>query len=63
MLVMTLGRRRVFLTYLLILELDQVSVVLNDLVALVLARLEELGQSEPLSSHLVAVIGIDLMDN
>jgi hypothetical protein len=40
MLVMALARRRVFLTYLLILELNQVSVVLNDLVALVLARLE-----------------------
>jgi len=53
----------VFLTYLLILELDQVPVVLDDLVALVLARLEELGQSKPLSSHLVTVVGVNLRYN
>ena len=47
------------LAYLLILELDQVSVVLDDLVAFVLAVLEQLRKSEPLSSHLVAVIGVD----
>jgi hypothetical protein len=49
-----------FLSYLLILELDQVPFVLDDLVALVLAGLEKLGQGKPLSSHLVAVVGVDL---
>jgi hypothetical protein len=60
--VMFLATQEAILTYLLILELDQVSVVLDDLIALVLARLEKLGQGKPLSSHLVAVIGIDLRD-
>lgn len=53
------ARREPSLSHLLVLELDQVSVVLDDLVALVLARLEKLGQSKPLPSHLVTVIGVD----
>jgi len=47
------------LSYLLVLELDQVCVVLDDLVALVLATLEQLWERKPLTGHLVAVIGID----
>ena len=45
--------------YLLVLELDEERVVCDDLVALVLAACEELGEGEPLASHLVAVVGVD----
>ena len=38
-----LAIRKALITHLLVLELDQVSVVLDDLVTLVLARLEQLG--------------------
>ena len=40
---------------LLVLELDQVLVVLDDLVAFVLGGLEELRQGEPLAGHLVSM--------
>ena len=45
--------------YLLVLELDEERVVCDDLVALVLAAREELGEGEPLAGHLVAVVGVD----
>lgn len=44
---------------LLVLELDQVLVVLDHFVTLVLGLFEQLGEREPLSGHLVAVIGVD----
>ena len=44
--------------YLLVLELDEERVVCDDLVALVLATCEELGEGEPLAGHLVAVVGV-----
>ena len=43
---------------LLVAELDQVAVVDDDLVALVLGRVEQLGQREPLARHLVPVVGV-----
>ena len=45
--------------YLLVLELDEERVVCDDLVALVLAACEELGEGEPLAGHLVTIIGVD----
>jgi hypothetical protein len=45
-------------THLLVLELDESVVVLDDLVAQVLARGEQLGEAKPLSGHLVAVYAI-----
>lgn len=51
--------REASVSHLLVLELNQIPVVLDDLVALIFARLEKLGQSKPLSGHLVAVIGVD----
>lgn len=44
---------------LLILELDKILIVLDHLVALILRLFEELGKREPLSGHLVAVVGVD----
>ena len=42
-----------------VLELDEETVVGDDLVGLVLAFGEEFGKSEPLAGHLVAVVGVD----
>lgn len=44
---------------LLILELNEILVVLDHFVALVLGFLEQLGKREPLSGHLIAVVGVD----
>lgn len=51
--------REASVSHLLVLELNQIPVVLDDLVALVFARLEKLGQGKPLPGHLVAVIGVN----
>lgn len=45
-------------TYLFIPELDQSRLVDHDLIALALAGLEQLWQSEPLTGHLVSIIGV-----
>ncbi len=45
--------------HLLVLKLDEERVVLHDLVALVLARVEQLWEGEPLPGHLVAVVRVD----
>ena len=42
-----------------VLELDEIAVVDDDLVAFVVALLEEFGEGEPLAGHLVAVVGVD----
>ena len=46
-------------TNLLVSELDQTGLILNNLVLLVLAILEQLGQRKPLARHLVPVVRID----
>lgn len=46
-------------TNLLVSELNQTGLVLDNLVFLVLAILEQLRQSEPLARHLVPVVRID----
>ena len=45
-------------THLLVSELDQAGLVLDNLVLLVLAILEQLRQRKPLPRHLVPVVGI-----
>ena len=46
-------------THLLVPELDQIPIVGDDLVSLAFTGIEQLRQSEPLSGHLVPVVGID----
>lgn len=45
-------------TDLLVSELDQTGLVLDDLVLLVLAILEQLGQGKPLPRHLVPIVRV-----
>lgn len=45
-------------TYLSVLELNQSFFIHHDLIPLVLARLEQLRQREPLPRHLVPVVGV-----
>ena len=46
-------------THLFVLELNQQRLVLHDLVRFVLALLEQLGEREPLSRHLVPVVRVN----
>ena len=46
-------------TNLLVSELDQTRLVLDDLVSLSLASVEQLGQSKPLPRHLVPIVRVD----